>query len=144
MKKNLKYYKNIENHFKILSSLNISREIISYDINTKNDSITYFIKSKSNLMIQIIFQDKIWKSEKNFKILEQGINKSQKNFNIERIIQYNILLYKNTNNEEIKKWEFSHNSFYKDFYMIYIYNIDAIKKSKDYNLILSINRILNL
>ena len=143
--KNINYFNNREINKKIITYLNISQKYFDYYIDVGNNTINYIVFNEKIKLIQIIFQEERITKESNFNILEQGI-KYIKKYKIEQILQYNILLYNNIENYEIKTWMFKDykNEFNHNYYKIYIYNLKNFKKSKDNNLRLLYNIIYKL
>ena len=143
--KNINYFNNREINKNIITYLNISQKYFDYYIDVGNNTINYIVFNEKIKLIQIIFQEERITKESNFNILEQGI-KYIKNYKIEQILQYNILLYNNIENYEIKTWMFKDykNEFNHNYYKIYIYNLKNFKKSKDNNLRLLYNIIYKL
>ena len=143
--KNINYFNNREINKNIITYLNISQKYFDYYIDVGNNTINYIVFNEKIKLIQIIFQEERITKESNFNILEQGI-KYIKKYKIEQILQYNILLYNNIENYEIKTWMFKDykNEFNHNYYKIYIYNLKNFKKSKDNNLRLLYNIIYKL
>ena len=145
--KNINYFNKQIIHEKIFNHLNISQEHFLYFFDIINNTINYVVYSTEILFIQIIFQEKKWSTNTNFNILEKGIEYlSSNNLEIDKIIQYNMLMYDNNSDFEIKKWKFKSlsNEFNNDFYLVYIYNLNKIKKTKDKNLQFLFKLLMNL
>lgn len=124
-------------HEKILSFFNLNYKSFIYFLDTKNDTIHYLLFGKKIELIQIIFQKKVWNYKNNISILEEALNKKKyvKNYisYIDKITQYNLLLFDNNYNYEVKDWYFkdSNNYFTSDIYSIYLYNLYFIEKKEN-------------
>lgn len=122
---------------KILSFFNLNYKSFIYFLDIKNDTIHYLLFGKKIELIQIIFQKKVWNYKNNISILEEALNRKKyvKNYisYIDKITQYNLLLFDNNYNYEVKDWYFkdSNNYFTSDIYSILLYNLYFIEKKEN-------------
>ncbi len=135
---------------KILSFFNLNYKSFIYFLDIKNDTIHYLLFGKKIELIQIIFQKKVWNYKNNISILEEALNRKKyvKNYisYIDKITQYNLLLFDNNYNYEVKDWYFkdSNNYFTSDIYSILLYNLYFIEKKENFKYKELSNFIYNL
>lgn len=122
---------------KILSFFNLNYKSFVFFLDIKNDTIHYLLFGKKIELIQIIFQKKVWNYKNNISILEEALSRKKyvKNYisYIDKITQYNLLLFDNHYNYEVKDWYFkdSNNYFTSDIYSIFLYNLYFIEKKEN-------------
>lgn len=131
------YYDILNNslfHTKVLQELICLKDPYQVYLDKKNDVIHYLIFGKKTLFIQLIFQKRKDKKNRNFDILEYGLQRKKiaKNYlaMIDNIIQYNLILYPNPATFSQKEWIFKddNNFFPKNIYKIYLLNLYYIQK----------------
>lgn len=112
-------------------------------LESKCDVIHYILFQKEIRFIQVIIQKQEWNQKKNFDILQKALKKRKiaKNYltQIDKIIQFNLILFKNNESFIKKEWDFIDEkfSFPKSFYKIQIINLYYLncdqEQKKEYN-----------
>jgi hypothetical protein len=118
-------------HNKILNSLGFETGDCEFFLDRKMSSITYIINDVDNKLVQLLFMKKEMDPEFNFDVLEKAHDFFVNDENIAKVIQYNIITYKNNMNFEIRNWSFKDNNnfFEDDLYKVYVLNLEKIKNN---------------
>lgn len=136
LKNHKEYFLNKKIHEKLLFLLLKNKNPFTFYLDFKNDTIHYLIFGKKVKFIQFIFQKPEWTQYDNFDILESGLQKKRiaRNYllEIDEIFQYNFILFPNENLFDLKYWSFKdvNHEFNNNYYMVYVLNIDFIRKRK--------------
>lgn len=137
LKRQKDYFNNKDVHQKLLSSLFGNENPFTFYLDFKNDTIHYLIFGKKVQFVQLIFQKPKWSQYNNFDILEMGLQKKKiaRNYllEIDEIMQYNLILFSNSNCYDLKYWSFKdeNHEFNHNYYMVYVLNLYFVGKRKD-------------